>query len=119
MILNDKNYSSIFFDNENKSTKGRLKITSQNGLSLKKNLGTRKFCFRFSHRCGLTGEDLNRRWRDPNGLIHPEIFHTKGLLSYVKQVCIGNKDGLQFVGAPKLGFIKQSSKNSSLDSNSN
>ena len=40
----------------------------------------------WSHRCGLTGEDLNRRWRDPSELIHPEIFHTKGLLSYVKQV---------------------------------
>ena len=40
----------------------------------------------FSHRCGLTGEDLNRRWRDPNQRIHPEIFHTKGLLSYAKKV---------------------------------
>ena len=38
------------------------------------------------HRCGLTGEDLNRRWQDPNVKLHPIIYHSKGLMSYVRQV---------------------------------
>jgi hypothetical protein len=32
------------------------------------------FC---SHRCGLTNEDLNRRWSHPNQHLHPVIYHTK------------------------------------------
>jgi len=44
------------------------------------------FCSFDSHRGGLTGEDLNRRWQLPNEVIHPEIFHTKGLLSYINTV---------------------------------
>jgi hypothetical protein len=31
----------------------------------------------FSHRCGLTNEDLNRRWSHPNRQLHPVIYHTK------------------------------------------
>ena len=42
----------------------------------------------------MTGEDLNRRWQSPNEVIHPEIFHTKGLLSYVNTVM--NKDTFLF-----------------------
>jgi len=38
------------------------------------------------HRCGLTGEDLNRRWQDPHAKLHPVIYHSKGLISYIKQV---------------------------------
>lgn len=38
------------------------------------------------HRCGLTGEDLNRRWQDPHSKFHPVIYHSKGLLSYIRQV---------------------------------
>ncbi|XP_021925875.1 cytosolic carboxypeptidase 4-like isoform X3 [Zootermopsis nevadensis] len=34
------------------------------------------------HRCGLTNEDLNRRWSHPNKYLHPVIYHTKGLLEY-------------------------------------
>ncbi|PNF25505.1 hypothetical protein B7P43_G05201 [Cryptotermes secundus] len=34
------------------------------------------------HRCGLTDEDLNRRWSNPNQHLHPVIYHTKGLLEY-------------------------------------
>ena len=46
--------------------------------------------FLFSHRCGLSGDDLNRRWRSPNEKLHPSIYHAKGVLSYIKQVL--NKD---------------------------
>lgn len=38
------------------------------------------------HRCGLTGEDLNRRWQDPHETLHPAIYHCKGLFSYIRQV---------------------------------
>ncbi|XP_046403035.1 cytosolic carboxypeptidase 1-like isoform X2 [Ischnura elegans] len=31
-------------------------------------------------RCGLTDEDLNRCWIRPNQQLHPEIYHTKGLV---------------------------------------
>lgn len=38
------------------------------------------------HRCGLTDEDLNRRWSHPNQHLHPIIYHTKGLLEYCTKV---------------------------------
>ncbi len=38
------------------------------------------------HRCGLTGEDLNRRWRNPHPVAHPEIFHAKGLAEFCARV---------------------------------
>ena len=41
-----------------------------------------------SHRCGLTGEDLNRRWNCPSANLHPEIFHAKGLLEYASRVLL-------------------------------
>ena len=44
----------------------------------------------FSHRCGLSGDDLNRRWRSPSEKLHPSIYHAKGALSYIKQAL--NKD---------------------------
>lgn len=31
----------------------------------------------FSHRCGLTNEDLNRKWSMPDPKKHPEIFHAR------------------------------------------
>lgn len=34
------------------------------------------------YRCGLTNEDLNRRWSQPNPILHPVIYHTKGLIDY-------------------------------------
>ena len=37
-------------------------------------------------RCGLTGDDLNRRWRTPDPVLHPAIYHTKGVMSYVRKV---------------------------------
>ncbi len=40
----------------------------------------------FSHRCGLNGEDLNRRWISPSPALHPEIFHSKALLEYASRV---------------------------------
>ena len=39
-----------------------------------------------SHRCGLTGDDLNRRWRNPSPTMHPAIYNTKGIMSYIRQV---------------------------------
>lgn len=26
-------------------------------------------------RCDITGMDLNRRWKDPSQIFHPQIFH--------------------------------------------
>ncbi|XP_075216062.1 cytosolic carboxypeptidase 1-like isoform X2 [Lycorma delicatula] len=34
------------------------------------------------YRCGLSDEDLNRKWREPNPILHSAIFHTKGLIDY-------------------------------------
>ncbi|XP_050730928.1 cytosolic carboxypeptidase 1-like isoform X2 [Eriocheir sinensis] len=39
-----------------------------------------------NHRCGLTDEDLNRRWREPNPTLHPTIYHAKALLEYLRSV---------------------------------
>ncbi|XP_078386099.1 cytosolic carboxypeptidase 4 [Cetorhinus maximus] len=38
------------------------------------------------HRCSLSGEDLNRQWAEPNRDLHPTIYHTKGLLSYMRSI---------------------------------
>ncbi|KAF4526339.1 hypothetical protein B566_EDAN014647 [Ephemera danica] len=38
------------------------------------------------HRCGLTDEDLNRRWSRPDPRLHPVIFHAKGLIEYCARV---------------------------------
>nr|XP_045581248.1 cytosolic carboxypeptidase 1-like [Procambarus clarkii]XP_045581249.1 cytosolic carboxypeptidase 1-like [Procambarus clarkii]XP_045581250.1 cytosolic carboxypeptidase 1-like [Procambarus clarkii] len=35
-----------------------------------------------NQRCGLTDEDLNRRWRAPDPILHPTIYHAKALLEY-------------------------------------
>lgn len=35
------------------------------------------FIICFSHRCGLTNEDLNRKWSAPDPKLHPEIFHAR------------------------------------------
>ncbi|XP_077292800.1 cytosolic carboxypeptidase 1-like [Arctopsyche grandis] len=37
------------------------------------------------YRCGLTNEDLNRRWSRPSPILHPDIYHTKGLLEYMSR----------------------------------
>ncbi|XKL64807.1 hypothetical protein PGB90_004893 [Kerria lacca] len=39
-----------------------------------------------THRCGLTDEDLNRKWSQPNRQLHPSIYHTKGLLDYCTRI---------------------------------
>ncbi|CAD1472887.1 unnamed protein product, partial [Heterotrigona itama] len=39
-----------------------------------------------SNRYGLTNEDLNRRWSNPNQVLHPVIYHTKGLMEYCTRV---------------------------------
>ncbi len=38
----------------------------------------------YSNRCGLSGEDLNRRWLDPSPEQHPEVYHARGLLDYAE-----------------------------------
>ncbi|XP_025264847.1 cytosolic carboxypeptidase 1 isoform X3 [Camponotus floridanus] len=38
------------------------------------------------NRYGLTNEDLNRRWSNPNQMYHPVIYHTKGLMEYCARV---------------------------------
>ena len=40
----------------------------------------------FSHRCSLTGEDLNRCWLLPCPKLHPTIYHTKGLLQFLAMI---------------------------------
>ncbi|XP_032906011.1 cytosolic carboxypeptidase 4 [Amblyraja radiata] len=37
-------------------------------------------------RCSLSGEDLNRQWSEPTPDLQPTIYHTKGLLSYMKSI---------------------------------
>ncbi|XP_057320034.1 cytosolic carboxypeptidase 1-like isoform X1 [Microplitis mediator] len=38
------------------------------------------------NRYGLTNEDLNRRWSNPSRVLHPVIYHTKGLMEYCSRV---------------------------------
>nr|XP_023671106.1 cytosolic carboxypeptidase 4-like [Paramormyrops kingsleyae] len=39
-----------------------------------------------SHRCSLSGMDLNRQWGKPDATLSPTIYHTKGLLYYLASV---------------------------------
>ncbi|NXC41332.1 CBPC4 carboxypeptidase, partial [Penelope pileata] len=39
-----------------------------------------------NHRCSLSGDDLNRQWLKPNSQLHPTIYHTKGLLYYLRSI---------------------------------
>ncbi|XP_030048341.1 cytosolic carboxypeptidase 4 [Microcaecilia unicolor] len=39
-----------------------------------------------NHRCSLSGEDLNRQWKSPNPQLQPTIYHTKGLLYYLRSI---------------------------------
>lgn len=39
-----------------------------------------------NHRSSLVGEDLNRRWGKPCKILHPTIYHTKGLLLYLNLI---------------------------------
>ncbi|KJH52980.1 zinc carboxypeptidase [Dictyocaulus viviparus] len=36
-----------------------------------------------SHRCSLSGNDLNRVWDRPDRTIHPEVYHTKAVIQYM------------------------------------
>ncbi|KAL1463737.1 hypothetical protein WDU94_015463 [Cyamophila willieti] len=38
------------------------------------------------HRCCLSNEDLNRKWKSPHPVLHPEIFHTKGMIAFCADV---------------------------------
>lgn len=42
--------------------------------------------FYVSHRCSLSGEDLNRQWQNPSPELHPTIYHTKSLLQYLAHI---------------------------------
>jgi len=37
-------------------------------------------------RCDLSGEDLNRQWRDPAPGLSPSVYHAKGLLYYLRSI---------------------------------
>lgn len=37
-----------------------------------------------NYRCSLLGVDLNRRWINPNPILHPTIYHTKQMISAFK-----------------------------------
>lgn len=39
-----------------------------------------------NNRCSLLGVDLNRRWRNPMRLLHPEIFYTKRLITVFSEM---------------------------------
>jgi hypothetical protein len=39
-----------------------------------------------SHRCSLSGQDLNRQWRTPSRALHPTIYWTKQLWAYITLV---------------------------------
>lgn len=47
-------------------------------------LSSSRFCV--SHRCSLSGEDLNRQWQNPSPELHPTIYHTKSLLQYLAHI---------------------------------
>ena len=36
-------------------------------------------------RCSLAGLDLNRRWSEPNPIMHPEIFYIKNNMKLVEK----------------------------------
>lgn len=48
----------------------------------------KRLCRFRSNRYGLTNEDLNRRWSNPNPVLHPVIYHAKGLMEYCSKVLI-------------------------------
>lgn len=60
----------------------------------KQNKSTDKIIFSFVHipcapsrnRCDLNCEDLNRQWCKPDPVLSPTIYHTKGLLYYLKSI---------------------------------
>lgn len=37
-----------------------------------------------NYRCSLAGVDLNRRWKKPNKILHPEIYYTKKMINDFK-----------------------------------
>ncbi|NXD14947.1 CBPC4 carboxypeptidase, partial [Nothocercus nigrocapillus] len=39
-----------------------------------------------NHRCSLSGDDLNRQWLTPSSELHPTIYHSKGLLYYLRSI---------------------------------
>lgn len=61
-----------------------------------------------SHRCSLSGEDLNRQWQSPNPDLHPTIYHAKGLLQYlaaVKRLPLVSSNKLLLLWRVKRCFI--------------
>ncbi|XP_066490845.1 cytosolic carboxypeptidase 4 isoform X2 [Tiliqua scincoides] len=39
-----------------------------------------------NQRCSLSGDDLNRQWLKPSPTLQPTIYHTKGLLYYLRSL---------------------------------
>lgn len=57
----------------------------------------RKYGIEGSHRCSLTGHDLNRVWDSPSRSLHPEIYHSKAIIQ-------------NLVGYQRNGFVQKSNK---------
>lgn len=38
-----------------------------------------------NYRCSLLGVDLNRRWKHPNKLLHPEVYYCKRLIQMISE----------------------------------
>jgi len=39
-----------------------------------------------NYRTNLSGHDLNRRWRNPSRLLHPEVYYIRKYLSEINRV---------------------------------
>lgn len=70
--------------NINTHTQHSLKIRTLVSLRRTLVLSLSHFCI--SHRCSLSGEDLNRQWQNPSPELHPTIYHTKSLLQYLAHI---------------------------------
>lgn len=59
-----------------------------------------KDVFIVSGRCGLTDEDLNRRWKEPDPKLHPSIFHSK--VSVARKMFIRPQKLIQISGSHRV-----------------
>ena len=41
-------------------------------------------CSLHSHRCSLSGKDLNRQWIQPSRSLFPTVYHTKALMAWLQ-----------------------------------
>lgn len=48
-------------------------------------INSRAYC-KCSHRCSLSGDDLNRQWISPHPHLYPTIYYIKSLLQWLVAV---------------------------------